>query len=163
MIFRVKPVTMSGAPRSKPAPGGVPAASAQGPRFRYLALGRDLAPSATAPSPVIRRAAAPKPAGKPTASAEQERARVRTVAQSEHSIGREAQALRMLGTSASADEITTLLSKMPLDAPAAGNTMLQRLSQQRNPDLGAGDDTDTSRANADEFWSRVRASNEAGR
>ncbi len=139
MIFRTKPVTMSGAPRSKAAPGALPSAST-GPRFGHLRMGRELPKSALGKSPAIARAAASKPA----VSAEQAQARVSTVFASEHSIGRERQAADMLQTRMSAAEITDLLSKQPKYAGAASNAVLARLTGQRNPMLEPSSDSDHS-------------------
>jgi hypothetical protein len=105
------------------------------------------------PDPVTDPAPEPDPA--PDASAS-ERARVSAVAQSEHTVGRERQALNMLGTSMSAEEITGLLATMPKGGGGAADAMLERLTSQPNPELGAGDDTDTSRASAGDFWAKIR-------
>lgn len=143
---------------------GSPAASkATGTRFAHLRMGRDFPAGATAPAPTIKRAAASLPAAKPAASAEQERARIKAVASSEHSIGRERMALTLLGMSPSAEEITGLLAKLPKAGSAAADGMLARLISQPNPQLGTGSESDGSREGADVFWARARAANERHR
>jgi hypothetical protein len=159
VIFKQKPVTMSGAPRSKAAPGAPPAASSIGPRFSHLALGRDLPKSATGKSPGSHGATAAKPAAAKPDSAELAHARTKAVFASEASQGRERLAAEMLDTRMGSAEIIELLATMPKVADSAANSMLQRLTSQQNPDLGPGFEGGNSRSDNGEFWSRVRAAN----
>lgn len=75
-----------------------------------------------------------------------------TVMQSEHFAGRESLAAELLGSDMAADRIVGALAKA---AKGGTDTMLGNLSQQQNPQLGAGREAAGNKAESQASWNRT--------
>jgi hypothetical protein len=94
----------------------------------------------------------------PTADAKAA-ARVTAVFASEHSVGRERQAAKLLcNEKLTADDITGLLADFEPKA-AAGDGMLKSLAEQPNPAIATGADGKPAAVAADDIWAKARAAN----